>query len=228
MVSAAAKRPRGPDLTHYPVEDDMGEALLQRLIADLLRHLIARWLESRGVVALTGASQFIYWVQYEPTKCVAPDVYVLPGVAPGTEVTAWKVWETGLAPSIAVEVVSRNVAKDYEQAPRRYEELGVPELVIFDPEYEDAPDRWRWQVFRRDAKGRWIVRRTNADRVRSQVLGCWLRAVGTGQDIRIRLGTRPGGDVLVPTEAEAERARREEAEAEIARLRAQLARSRRR
>ena len=91
MVSAAAKRPRGPDLTHYPVEDDMGEALLQRLIAELLRHLIARWLEGRGVVALTGASQFIYWVQYEPTKCVAPDVYVLPGVAPGTEVTAWKV-----------------------------------------------------------------------------------------------------------------------------------------
>jgi hypothetical protein len=69
-----------------------------------------------------------------------------------------------------------------------------------------------------------------SDRVEVASLGCWLRAIGEGRDARLRLGTGVDGEALFPTEVEAamaqteaERARADEAEAEVARLRALLA-----
>jgi hypothetical protein len=59
------------------------------------------------------------------------------------------------------------------------------------------------------------------------VLGCWLRSVGSGSALRIRLAEGSRGDALVPTEAEAERAATEAARAENRRLRAELERVRR-
>jgi Uma2 family endonuclease len=210
MVSAATKRPAGRDPTHYPVEDDMGEGILQKLIVELLRPMIERWLADRAGPTFVGANQFIYWVQYEPTRAVAPDVYVLPGVSPDVAVKAWKLWETGVVPSFALEIVSGDVAKDYEEAPRRYAELGVPELVVFDPESTASPDRVRWQVFRRHPRrGLVLDERSDGDRICSRVLGCWLRAVGAGPSLRLRLATGEAGEDLVPTEAEAERAGKE-------------------
>ena len=86
-------------------------------------------------------------------------------------------------------------------------------------------------MFRRvGRRGFVMVERTNADRVHSKVLGAWLRCVGEGPAQRVRLADDAHGDVLVPTELEAERARLEAerarrvaAEAEVVRLRAELA-----
>ena len=68
----------------------------------------------------------------------------------------------------------------------------------------------RCQVFRR-LKRRGFVRveATQGDRVRSKVLGAWLRAVGQHDAVRLRLGLGSEGEVLYPTEAEAERAAKE-------------------
>ncbi len=71
--------------------------------------------------------------------------------------------------------------------------------------------------------------------MRSQVLGAWIRVSGEGKAQRLRLAADPSGETLLLTEAEtqlqAERALREEAEAmtaeadaDIARLRAELLR----
>jgi hypothetical protein len=57
---------------HYPETDHMGEDFLQRAIAEALRPLIARWFKSRRVKAFTGADQFLYWVEGDPTRRVAP------------------------------------------------------------------------------------------------------------------------------------------------------------
>ncbi len=62
------------DPTYYPTEDEMGESALQTLIAELLRPLIARYLEHRHVKAFVGADQFIYWIQHAPTISVDPDI----------------------------------------------------------------------------------------------------------------------------------------------------------
>lgn len=211
--SAAAKR-LDQDPTVYPIEDDVGEGSLQRFISELLRMLIEIWLRSRGRAAFVGADQYFYWQQYNPSESVAPDVYVLPGVPPGVRVGAWKVWETGRVPSFAFEVVSQNVEKDYLQSPAKYDRLGVEELIVFDPDHRESSDRVRWQIFRRTPRGFLRVEATDADRVRSEVLGCWLRAVGEGDAIRVRLALDPDGEALLPTDAEA----RAQAEAEQRRL----------
>jgi Uma2 family endonuclease len=203
---AASARVREEAL--YPVEEKVGEDLIQRLIVELLRPLIARWYASLGEPKFVGADQFIYYKRGYPSKVVAPDVYDLPGVPPNQRIRSWQVWKTGIVPDLAIEVVSSSDPyKDYADAPPRYAELGVKELVVFDPDYEPGSDRVRWQRFRR-LKRRGFVRveHTNADRIQSRVLGCWLRVVGEGDAARLRLGTGPEGNDIFPTAEEAAQA----------------------
>jgi Putative restriction endonuclease len=232
-MANVAKRGVPHDPTVYPSEDHMGEGSLQRFISELFRALVERWLGTRGAPTFVGANQFIYWTQFNPQRSIAPDVFVLPGVKPGIKIDSWKTWEHGVAPSFALEVVSQDdYLKDYRDGPPSYDEIGVQELVIFDPEHANAPsDRLLFQVYRRLPKrGLTRVEATNDDRVRSRVLGCHVRAVGDDLDtLRLRLATGPRGDVLFPTEAEAtsaEHAARVAAELEIGRLRAEIERLR--
>jgi hypothetical protein len=214
MSRAAPKRTdRAYDPTVYPVEEKVGEDTLQMLILELLRPLVERWLAASGTATFVGADQFIYYQQFHPGKVVAPDVYVLPGVRPGRRIKSWQTWKTGIVPSFALEVIaSEDAEKDYREAPRRYAELGVEELVVFDADFELSNDRVRWQRFRRLPKRGFVrVERTNADRIRSRVLGCFLRVVGEGEEARLRVATGPTGEVLFPTEAESERAAKEAA-----------------
>jgi hypothetical protein len=222
MSSAAERRTTVEDTTVYPVRDDMGDPTLQTLISVMLLALLQRWLSSQGKPAFVGMNQFFYWKQFDPSECVAPDVYVLPGVSLSPRVGAWKIWETHRRPTFALEIVSQDVDKDYLTSPPKYDRLGVDELVVFDPDHALSRQRIQWQVFRR-VKGRGLVKveATNDDRVRSRVLGCFLRAVGTGDEVRLRLGTGPNGDLLVPTDEEARR----QAEAERARANAERARA---
>ncbi len=236
----------------YPETDDMGEHELQRLIAEFLRPLLERWFAARSEVAHVGADQFFYWVEGDPTRRIAPDVYVVPGVAQNPPVASWKLWESSARPSFALEVVGQDIDKDYDDNPVLYAALGVRELVLFDPHATSrSRRRLRWQVFRR-LKGRGLVRVevSNGDRVQSKALGCWLCATEHRGRSIVRIATGDEGATLFPTEAEQalaladrehaakeqeragreqeraakeqERAGRELAEAEVARLRAEL------
>ena len=102
----------------------MGEDILQRWIIELLRPLLQWWLLQRGVRALVGADQFIYWRQHDAHARVAPDIYVLPGVEANTRVRSWKIWQDHVVPSFAMEIASQDWEKDYVEAPQRYGELG--------------------------------------------------------------------------------------------------------
>lgn len=220
----------------------MGEDALQRFIAELLRPLIAAWLIAAGRKTFVGADQFIYLVEGDPTQRIAPDVYVLPGVDPDGAPPCWKLWEIPQGPSLAVEIVSRDFHKDYDDAPVDYARMGARELIIFDPKVTARSRvRVRWQVYRRVARrGFRLIEKSNEDRVFSRELGCFLRMVGEGPSARLRLASGPRGDALVPTaeereaearsrEAEARsreaeaRSREAEALAEVARLKAELA-----
>jgi Uma2 family endonuclease len=204
---------RAHDPTFYPTEEKVGQDTLQMLILELLRPLTERWYQLRGKPTFVGEDQFIYYKRFHPEKVVAPDLYVLPGVKPGRRIKSWKAWKTGIVPSFALEVVSADdTEKDYVEVIDRYAELGVDELIVFDPDHERSDDRVRWQRYRKlKTRGFVQVESSNGDRLRSRVLGCFVRMVGSGDDARLRLATGPAGDDLVPTEAEAERAAKEQA-----------------
>jgi hypothetical protein len=210
-MRATATRRRASDPTIYPEEERVGEDLLQRWIMELLRPLLQRWLTSRRVRALVGADQFIYWRQHDPHARVAPDIYVLPGIDPRTHVRSWKIWLDRVVPSFAFEIASQDWEKDYFEVPARYGELGVRELIVFDPWFDKHTDGILWQVFRRVGKrGLVRVEATRRDRVRSKVLGCWFLALGEGRDRRVRIAEGLRGDQLVPTVEEAERTAKEQ------------------
>ena len=223
-ASRASKSTADP--TMYPVSDEMGENTVELNIRLFLVPLLRRYLEQKGLSYFVGSNQFIYWEQHTPTRSVAPDVYVVPSLAPDAQFGCIKTWEASppTVPSFALEVVSENRAKDYERAPLRYDALGVKELVVFDPKHEQRREGRRWQVWRRVARrGLVLVEVSDEDRVRSKGLGCYLREVTAGSSVLIRLGLGASGEELVPTAEEAERAARERAEAELQRLRARLA-----
>ncbi len=219
----------------YPSEESVPESLLHLRIRTMLYTLVQRYLAQQGVEALTGSDQFVYWVEGNPRLAVAPDVYVVLDRATNYDVPSWMTWREGKAPELAVEIVSDDLSKDYRLAPRRYAEVGVQELIIFDP--AAGPSRHRWQVYRRDDRGELVHALTSQhDRVPSQVLGCFLRCVGDGEHQRVRLAVDPRGDTLLPSAEEGEAAeraakeqernRREALEAEVAALKAELARHR--
>jgi hypothetical protein len=204
-----------------PETDHMGESILQALISELLRPLIERYLRERGVKAFVGADQFFYIDERDITQRIAPDVYVLPGLDGPREERVWKRWELETPPSFALEIVGRDMGKDYEDSPVAYRALGVRELVVYDPDWTPkSKTRVRWQVWRQVKKrGLVSVLKSNDDRVESSVLGCWLRVVGEGGARRVRLGVGEFGDTLVLTDAE----RAYELEREVTALRAALA-----
>jgi hypothetical protein len=211
-----------PDACIYPESDHMGESMIQRLVAELLRPLLARFLAERGELAFVGADQFFYWKRGDATQRAAPDVYVIPGQIPEQTPSSWLLWQHPRGPSFALEIVGRDVAKDYEDAPSLYKSMGVDELVIFDPDPEAHPDGVRWQVWR-TVKRRGFVRvhATNADRVECASLGCWLRCVGEGPSLRVRVALGPHGDELFATaeeRAEQERADKEQERVEKERV----------
>jgi Putative restriction endonuclease len=210
-----AVEPRRSGPPTYPSEDDVAETLLHFRIRSLLHLLLQAWFEDRGERALLLTDQFVYWVEGDERTNLAPDLLVLPGEDPERSVTSWKVWEEEAAPGFAMEVVSEDIDKDYVEAPVKYAELGVTELVIYDPlvPKHGRTRRIRWQVYRWvDGRFEKVVE-TNADRVESVALGCWLVEVGEKPGRRVRLATGADGQLLVPTPEEAARAAVQEAQA---------------
>lgn len=201
----------------YSAEDDMPVSLPHLLLRTHLFQLVRQHLAARGTQALTGSNQFIYWIEGNPQRAVAPDVYVLLGQDPTLPVRVVKTWELG-APDLVIEVVSEGASMAYEIGPKRYGEMGVAELIVIDPGV--GPGRHRFQSFQREEASGDLVRvaATSADRIHSRILDCHLRWVEETSDgiPRVRLATGPHGDVLVPTLAESEHAERAAKESERA------------
>lgn len=187
----------------YPEEDLVAETYLHMLVRTMLYTLVRRLLDERGEVAFVGSDQFLYWIEGSPQHSVAPDVYVFPGIDGAAAARSWKLWEQARAPSLVVEVVSDDVDKDYVAGPMRYAAMGVDELVVYDPEPARGRDRVRWQVYRRRDGELRLEERGDTDRVRCEVLACWLRVVpdDAGRPL-VRLGLGPDGDELFPTAEE--------------------------
>jgi Uma2 family endonuclease len=91
------------------------------------------------------ANLFIYYQQGDPTKRVAPDIFVVFG-APKRKRGSYRLWLEGKLPAIVFEIASPGTwKKDILKKPI-YEGLKIPEYVMLDPfgEYfEDVLSEYR-------------------------------------------------------------------------------------
>ena len=187
----------------------------EELVPETKRHLALRTLlfavleRAFGDRAAIGSDQFVYFHAADPRRCVAPDVFVRLD-AENDLFPTWKVWERG-APDVAIEIGSDH-ERPWADKLVDYQQLGVRELVRFDPE---APAGVRLRVWDRVHEDL-VPRLVAGERAASRVLGgTWCVAPGDNVDVALRLEDASGA--LLPTTAEAEKAERQAKEAERAR-----------
>lgn len=198
----------------YPESDGkpMAETDIHRRLLTTLVFTLETHFQNEPDVYASG-NLLVYYVEGNPAKCFAPDVFVVRGVPKG-ERRIYKLWEEGVAPQIIIELTSRKTWKeDLQTKWRLYEELGVQEYFIFDPEYDylDYP-----LVGYRLENGKYVEVEINDGRAKSEVLG--LELVNTGETLRL---FDPISNQVLPTPQEAQE-RVSELEATLARYREQL------
>jgi Uma2 family endonuclease len=118
----------------YPESDGRPMAETQahgQVIVDLFHALSRRYAEVPDVYVWF--NMLLYFVQGDPSACVAPDVFLVRGVDKHERRT-YKVWEEGRAPSLVCEVTSKST-RDEDVVTKKgvYERLGVEEYFLFDP-----------------------------------------------------------------------------------------------
>ncbi|MGK4002684.1 Uma2 family endonuclease [Sorangium sp. So ce1036] len=196
-------------------EDDMGESVEQGEIIRILLSCLSELLAERGITTLyCGGDHFFAWVRGEPLVRVSPDVYLLEDPPPPPRPKMWQTWLPGhRPPRWAVEIVSDEWKKDYEENPPKYAQLGVRELVIFDPEAALSPDRRGvrvpLQVYRRDADGAFVRVYRGDGPARSEEVDAFLVVGRERGAVRLRIARDAAGADLVPTTEEAKRAAEE-------------------
>lgn len=150
---------------------------------------------------------FWYWEEGNPAARVSPDVMVVPGIRP-REPREWRSFfswqEGGTVPAVVFEMASAGTwREDLDDKYDRYEQLGVREYFLFDPEGVHLVPRL--QGYRLTGTA---YRRLRQSELGSE-LGFGLRAEGTM--LRI-LDGRTGQPI--PTRAEAVSAERDRADNE--------------
>lgn len=228
-------------------EDDEAQGTEQSEIIDVLKSSLRELATERGWSRVfVGSDQFFAWIPEEPMVRVSPDVYILDDPPPPPLPASWQTWREGhRAPRFAVEIVSgddqhpERWRKDYDQAPQKYAQLGTHELVIFDSQaalgQARDPKRVALQCYRREADGGFVRVYTGGGPFASFELAAFLHVVVEGDVARLRVARDAQGRDRVLTAAEsrdaaleardAERRAREQAERELAELRARVGRA---
>jgi Uma2 family endonuclease len=210
------------DDVYYPESDGqpMAETDLHReVMTDLIHGLKRRYASAPDVYV--GGNLLFYDIQGNPRSSFSPDVFLVKGVPPGRR-RIFKLWEEGKVPCLVFEITSDSTHREDEAKKKRYQRLGVEELVLFDPlgDYLDP----QLQGYRLDNGGTYRPILPNPDgSLTSQMTGLLLRVEGE----KLRLIDAVSGEKLPWLDeidnhlAEAEE-RAARAEEEIARLRREL------
>ena len=120
-----------------------------------------------------------YYQEGNPKKFLVPDVMVVKGVGKHPRRT-YKLWDEGEVPSVVFEISSRSTwGEDLNTKWAIYQQLGVKEYYIFDPEYDYLPEPL---VAYKLIKGE--LRKINVQnrRIFSRELG--LEIIDTGETLR--------------------------------------------
>lgn len=218
MSAAARKIPLTWEVTYAPeaweIEDDVKvpQAVYQGEIARDLIDVLKTRAETTGAPWGVGGDFALRWDEEHPEVGVDPDVYLVePPLPRGLLEKSLRTWIEGhTAPRLVIEVVSDSTSdEDYIHKPARYAACGIKELWVFDP-LKIGPTggpAFRLQIWRRDAGGG--LRRTYAGEgpAFSEELGAWLVVQEGG--MRLRIADDARATHVWPTAAERERAEKE-------------------
>jgi Uma2 family endonuclease len=204
---------------HYPESDGkpMGESDVHIDALIYLREALRDHFRDDPQLYVAG-NMLLYYEEGNPAACVAPDVFIVQGVAKHERRT-YRLWEEGRSPTVVFEITSRGSRlEDLGTKRVVYAMLGVQEYFLYDPLGEYL--RPSLQGYRLQEGEYQRISSEGEGRLTSQALGLELRL----EEGRLRLVNAVTGERLL-TPAEAQAARRTAA-AELERLRAELARLR--
>jgi Uma2 family endonuclease len=218
---------------HYPERDGkpMAETDVHIDVLIYLREALKDHFRDEPQMYVAGNMLF-YYEEGNPAACVAPDVFVVQGVAKGERRT-YKLWEEGQSPTVVFEITSRGSRlEDLGTKRALYAMLGVQEYFLYDPLGEYLRPPLQGYRLQQGEYERMLPR--DQGQLVSQTLSLELRV----QDGQLQVVNPATGERLL-TPAEAHAARRTEAEArqaaearaalaesELERMRAELARLR--
>ena len=121
------------DELEYPESDGkpMGETDLHRDWMFRILELL-RW-RYRGKRVYLASDLLVYYQQGNPQKFVVPDDFVVTDCDPGRRRT-FKIWEEGKGPEVVFEVTSQSTRREDEVfKPGVYARLAVREYFLYDP-----------------------------------------------------------------------------------------------
>ena len=207
---------RPPVPLHFPTEAEMPETKLHLVVRTFLYQLL-RFLF--GESCSVGSDQFVYWRASDPKTCLAPDAFVKLGTKDANFDT-WKTWERG-TPELAVEIVSDSDRAQWDDKLERYRDVGVRELVRFDPEADGATRLRIWDRVDEDL----VERALTTEGADSFVLDghFWVVSDVEGGP-GLRLAEDAAGQKLLASPLEAKEARAQAAEERVLELEAELKR----
>lgn len=124
-----------PEEIQYPSSD--GEPMAE---SDITRDYMTYGVEAVGAYfqnrsdVYVSANSFVYYEEGNPEAVVAPDLYVVFGVAKRQR-DIYQVWkEGGIVPAFVMEITSETTqANDQQTKPETYQKLGVREYFQYDP-----------------------------------------------------------------------------------------------
>jgi Uma2 family endonuclease len=211
---------------YYPESDGkpMGETDVHIDALIYLREALRDHFRDDPRVYVAG-NMLLYYEEGNPAACVAPDVFVVQGVAKGERRT-YRLWEEGQPPTVVFEITSRGSRLEDLGIKRAvYAMLGVREYFLYDPLGEYL--RPSLQGYRLQEGEYQRIPPEGEGRLTSQALSMELRV----EEGRLQLVNPATGErLLTPSEALMARrvadARASQVEAELERLRAELARLR--
>jgi Uma2 family endonuclease len=199
---------RAPEPLHFPEHEQVPETKWHHELKTMVNQFLKLAFADQAHI---GCDQFVYWDAANPRVCLAPDAFVRLG-GPDELFGSWKVWERG-APHLAVEIISDFDTRDrnWDAKLACYRQLGVKELVRFDPEAETGKLRI-WDRVDDDLVER---EQTDAPTPSSILPGFWLLVSDPRLGPTLRLSRDSAGGALYVTPEE----RIRELEAELARRR---------
>ena len=125
------------DLLKYPYEDGepMAESEHQLVAIMYMVAALKTWFAEAPTVYV-GGDMFIYYREGYPSRVVAPDVFVVFGAEGTHKRLRWRVWdEGGTLPSFVLEVGSESTWREDAGAKRiLYADLGIEEYWRLDPQ----------------------------------------------------------------------------------------------